>query len=383
MDVMNLPVRRTRENAVLTGVCAGLARRWGVDANLLRIALIILSFATGLGLVLYGVGYLVLPADDTTPSPVRRALPFTRDWPMPALVITLTAVGFLAFGLLGGWSGIGVLPVLVALGIWYAASRRQAGRPAISPDPTPFERAAEAWRIRLIEHQANSGAALSTFSPAPLPSPAPAIDAPAELVRRRPRNRLWWLALALMAIGCTVVGATPMLGGYYLAGLDYLAVILISLGITLLIATWRGRPRLMGLATVLVMIATLITWGAQSTSPDFRIAAETRPFASATELPSTLTATVGELDLDFSELTLTQDTTIEVGLGAGDIAVRLPDTVNAVVTWDVSVGAVSLPTGEDHAGTSLTGTMENTVAADAPTLTIAVTLRAGSLGVTS
>lgn len=382
---MNLPVRRTRENAVITGVCAGLARKWGVDANLLRVALIVLSFASGLGLVLYGVGYLVLPADDTTPAPVRRLLPFTRDWPLPALVVTLTAVGFLGFGLIGGWSGVGILPVLIALVIWYAASRRH-GRPVTAPDPTPFERAAEAWRLRLLEHQATSGGTLAIPAPAAssnVPSVPPS-PAPTELVRRaKPRNnRLWWLALGLMAVGCIVVAAlTPHGGGYHIAGLDYLAVVLISLGFTLLLGTWLGRPRLMGLATVLVMIATSITWAAQGPAQDFRVADTSASFKSADELPGSFSATAGDLNLDFRQLTLTSDTQIDLNLGAGDVTLQLPEKANATVSWSVGVGDVTLPEGEGHSGLDLSGTTENTVAAGAPTLVINVHLGAGSLEV--
>ena len=383
---MNLPARRTRENAVLTGVCAGLARQWGVDANLLRVALIILSFVSGLGLVLYGVGYLVLPTDDATPAPARRLLPFTRDWPLPALVVSLTAVGFLAFGLAGGWSGVGLLPVLVALGIWYAASRKR-GRPVAQPDPTAFERAAEAWRLRLTEHQANSGMELATaptaasFAPALPPSPAPS-----EIVRRpRPErnNRLWWLALGLMTVGCiTLALLSPTGAGYYIAGLDYLAVILISLGVTLLVGTWLGRPRLMGLATVLVMIATGITWGVQSPRGIgvVRATEQSYTFTAATDLPEEVSAPAGAVDLDFSQLTLTTDTTLKVDVGAGDVMVKLPEKVNAVVTWDVGLGAVNSGS-EEQGGAGLTGSREHTAAAGAPTITIAIDLGVGNLEV--
>lgn len=384
---MTLPARRTREDAVLTGVCAGLARRWGVDANLLRIALIVLSFASGLGLVLYGVGYLVLPADESAPAPVRRLLPFTRDWPLPVLALTLTAVGVVGFGVLGGWSGVGLLPALVALGIWYAATRRRAG-PATSADPTPFERAAEAWRLRLLEHQATSGAltvpaaAATAYPTATQPSPAPS-----ELARRsRPHNnRLWWLALGLTAIGCLTVAllSSPSGGGYHIAGLDYLAVILISLGITLLVGTWLGRPRLMGLVTVLVMLATGITWVAQSpqTVAVAGVADQSLVFTSADDLPETISLAAGSLDLDFTQLALADDATLTLDVGAADVSLRLPESVNSSVTWSVGMGAVTVTDEEDHAGTSLTGGFEKQLTDTGPTLFIEVDLGAGALEV--
>ena len=76
---MSLPVRRTRDHALVAGVCAGLARRWNVDANLLRIAVAILAFSSGLGLLLYGAAWLLIPVDGSTQAPARRLLPFTRS----------------------------------------------------------------------------------------------------------------------------------------------------------------------------------------------------------------------------------------------------------------------------------------------------------------
>lgn len=386
---MNLPVRRTRENAVIAGVCAGLARRWGIDANLLRIALIVLSLASGLGLVLYGVGVLVLPADESSPSPVHRILPFTRNWSMPAVVIGLAVTGFLVFGMLGGWSGIGLLPVLVALGIWYLASKKRTAA-LTTADPTPFERAADAWRNRLVEHQVNSGAipatAIAQLPASPLPGGAQVAPA-ADLVRQRPKraNRLWWLALGLMAIGCTAVAlAAPDGPGYHIAGLDYLAVILASLGITLVVATWRGRPRLMGLATVLVMIATLITWVAQSPTRmgELRFGDESHTFTTAADLPPEIATTAGNVDLDFTSLTLTEDTTVSVELGAGEVSLQLPTDINSVVSWEVGVGDVQVPGEEEQEGMTLTGDFTSSPApAGTPVLTVQVSLRAGSLTV--
>ncbi len=53
----NLPViTRPRDGAMVGGVCAGLARRWRVDPNLLRIAVIVLALFGGVGLIAYACG---------------------------------------------------------------------------------------------------------------------------------------------------------------------------------------------------------------------------------------------------------------------------------------------------------------------------------------
>lgn len=382
---MNLPVRRTRENAVIAGVCAGLARRWGVDPNLLRIALVVGALVSGLGLVLYGVGYVMLAGEDAAEPPVYRLLPFTRNWPAPATAGALTVAGMVLVGILGGWSGFGLLPVIVALGIWYSVNRRR-GAMAPTADPTPFERAAQAWQARLVEQQVASGAL-------PAPPVAPAATGavtsghalvPASDVVRRPTGggKLWWLALALSAIGTGGV-ALSQAQGFSSGALPYLAVVLASLGVTLLVATWRGRPPLIGLATVVVMIATLLTWVAPTTGSlrEVRFADAPIMITDPTELPSELTFTAGDVDLNLSALSLTTDTTLDLTVGAGDVTVRLPHDANVRLSWDIVVGEATVlgePGGE---GLNVSGTRSSMADSEAPTLTLRITMKAGSLEV--
>jgi phage shock protein C len=54
-------LRRPQDGRVIGGVCAGLGRYLGVDPVLLRIAFVILAVAGGGGLLLYVVGWIVIP----------------------------------------------------------------------------------------------------------------------------------------------------------------------------------------------------------------------------------------------------------------------------------------------------------------------------------
>jgi phage shock protein PspC (stress-responsive transcriptional regulator) len=48
---------RSSTDRMLLGVCGGAARRYGVDAYVVRIALLLLTLTGGLGVVLYVVGF--------------------------------------------------------------------------------------------------------------------------------------------------------------------------------------------------------------------------------------------------------------------------------------------------------------------------------------
>lgn len=55
------PLVRLREGRIVAGVCAGLAAHFGVDVNLIRLAFAALSIFGGMGVVLYLVGWVIIP----------------------------------------------------------------------------------------------------------------------------------------------------------------------------------------------------------------------------------------------------------------------------------------------------------------------------------
>ena len=63
---MTVPVRLARDtrHAVLGGVCAGIARRYGLSRSGLRLAFIISCVLPGPQFVAYLVLWVLMPADD-------------------------------------------------------------------------------------------------------------------------------------------------------------------------------------------------------------------------------------------------------------------------------------------------------------------------------
>ena len=64
---------RRRDERIVAGVCAGVARWIGVDPLVVRVATVILALANGVGVVAYGVAWLVLPASGTDVPLAERA----------------------------------------------------------------------------------------------------------------------------------------------------------------------------------------------------------------------------------------------------------------------------------------------------------------------
>jgi phage shock protein PspC (stress-responsive transcriptional regulator) len=188
-------IRRSATDVKLTGLCGGVAQHWGVDPLLVRVGWALLALSSGIGLVLYLAGWLLIPidgsnkvvADDLFGESVRR-------WPKE-LWITLVVVASLAMVTFFGWlSPFTIGPAIVIAVIWYfgfykgrqaksaappaqvtdAASRpTQPTEPQFvqySGPPTPFTEAAQVWQRRIGEHLRQT-AAESPTTAAPITAP--------------------------------------------------------------------------------------------------------------------------------------------------------------------------------------------------------------------
>jgi signal transduction histidine kinase len=128
------PLARDLDNRVVAGVCAGLGRRMGVDPVILRVAFVVAAAAGGAGIVLYGLAWLLLPAERTGRAVTARVLPRGASWQVAAGVGLLVLALLLFLRELGLWfSDALVWPVVLAATgtalIWH---RSTAARPRTS-----------------------------------------------------------------------------------------------------------------------------------------------------------------------------------------------------------------------------------------------------------
>ena len=69
-------VRRSRDDAVLGGVCAGIARAAGLDPLLLRVAVVVVTILTGgTGLLAYLAAWILIPREPAPAAGPGPALP--------------------------------------------------------------------------------------------------------------------------------------------------------------------------------------------------------------------------------------------------------------------------------------------------------------------
>jgi signal transduction histidine kinase/phage shock protein PspC (stress-responsive transcriptional regulator) len=155
------PLRRDLDRKVIAGVCAGAARTLGIDPLIVRIAIVILTVVTGLGIPIYVGGWLLLGADDGTPSPASRLRATPGAWQVAAGVGCLTLGALLTARELGVWWNDAIVwPfVLAAAGLAMLWRQTQSRSAAPAPARTPREGAAETREPPVSVAAAAAGAA--------------------------------------------------------------------------------------------------------------------------------------------------------------------------------------------------------------------------------
>ncbi|MFI7616159.1 PspC domain-containing protein [Nonomuraea terrae] len=79
-------LRRTEKGRIVAGVCSGVGEFVGIDANMVRIALAILTLFGGLGVGIYAIGWLLMPDEHHETSILQDVISkqqqrkSTTDW---------------------------------------------------------------------------------------------------------------------------------------------------------------------------------------------------------------------------------------------------------------------------------------------------------------
>src|SRR4051794_10000688 len=134
-------IRRDPERRLIAGVCAGMARYFGIDPLWVRVAFVAASAAGGFGIVVYLLGWAFMPVDASV-TPARRPWTGRR-----ASLQVGAGAGLLLLSLLlalratGLWFSDAIVWPLVLVGAGAALLWRQSL--SDGSDPTPEVRTAD------------------------------------------------------------------------------------------------------------------------------------------------------------------------------------------------------------------------------------------------
>lgn len=333
---------------MLGGVAGGLGDYFNVDPLLIRIAFVGLMIFGGAGLVLYVVGWLLIPADGENVSNIEgffRRLGLTSQrlaWIALAFVVFIVVIaGAPVGGPLDG-SGtvfIGPLPGVNQWTLWAVAiivvgivmlRRRESPAPAPpAPPATP---------------------AMTAEATIPAQPSTPAVTAVKAAPRPRSPLALYTYGAILLSIG--LLALASQMADVSVSPGQFFGTALAVLGIGLVVGAWWGRARILILVAFLLapmaIVASFITAPLAGGIGDHRYTPVT-----AAEVRDEYRSLGGRLILDLTDLKTGPRTIhISVSVAVGQLVVILPE--NATVELRTRVGAGdSVVLGSQDVGTSL------------------------------
>jgi phage shock protein PspC (stress-responsive transcriptional regulator) len=336
-------MRRSSDDRIVAGVCAGAARYLNIDPIVVRVVLAVLTVAGFAGVILYVAAWILLPAEDADKSPAAQWFNLDKNEEQVRVAGLVGAVILATLSIVGdsSWAWWGDAPwTLVPLAIvfyvfWARPRRRRAAR--------------DRREAALVPDRAASDDVAATTAQRAAAKP------------REPRSPALFgltVSLAAIALAVTWIYEETQKDIHWTT---YLAVALAIVGLGLLIGTFIGN----GGPLIAIGILLAIALGIGSAFPSGRIGEQTPTPTTAADVRSHYKHGVGLLELDLTGVSDPDGLlgrTVTLDAGVGETTIIVPNGLNVDVDVDVDAGEIALFDEHDD-GTSLS--MSDT--ADEPT----------------
>ncbi|MET8680868.1 PspC domain-containing protein [Streptomyces sp. NPDC004647] len=369
------PLRRSRRNNVVSGVCGGLGRHYDIDPVIFRVVLAVLAIAGGVGLIAYGFAWLLIPMEGEDENEGRRLLSGRVEGPaLTALLCALVGCGLL-LSMLGNPSVL-FFSVLVAGAVagsaYWSRRRRRAEQegaadtaaahtggvshagahggapPETQAPPVPHS---PSWWHGPLTKDGTSGTTGTGYLWGPADGPYDKKDDKNTAAARRSGGRrertgiggrTFLLAVAACAAGILASWDSQPLGSSLQIGL---ACALAAFGLGLVVSAFYGRTGAGTIIMALLTCALLASAAAlpKSVTTDW-VRTDWKPASASTVRPGYDIGTgVGTLDLSGLKLKEGQTVATRASVGAGQLKVIVSQDTAVKLTVDVGFGDLRLP----------------------------------------
>jgi phage shock protein PspC (stress-responsive transcriptional regulator) len=422
-------LRRSRTDRVISGVSGGLGQYFGVDPVIFRVLFAVLSFFGGVGLLAYGLAWVLIPEPEVNRSLLDKALDQLRIRRVPPWVVIIGGAVVVWLGWFSWWAP-GTLPALiliaaVALVLANRLRKRPIAQPTWPADATGMaaaEPAAPATQppdeptkntVVLPSGSVPPGEPGFGWQPPPgdpgfgwQPPPAGPQQATDPLIpplNDTRRSMQAWLAEAGAAHRIRVQRRRPikvavllalLVGWGLVALLDaafrvpfpvYLWVGLGVLGLGLLVSIATRRTTLSLLIPIMFLGAAAVAFGGTRASLSDGSGRIGWQPASQSQLGS-YRQFAGQSTLDLTKLApLDSASSVTITQAAGEVVLKLPATLNATVIADVHMGDIqngrSTAAGQFQAGLNVHLQLDPPATATGQPLTVHVSLTTGHVQV--
>lgn len=377
------PLRRSRDQKVISGVCGGLGRYCDVDPVIFRVVLAVLAATGGLGLILYGFFWLLVPLLGEDENEGRRLLSGRVEGSsLTAVLCALVGCG-LFLSMLNNGSVMSFATMLcgAAVGAGYWSRQRQteseggvdagmAQAVGVAPPETmapPSHGGPSWWRDPIIKDGTTGPFGAGTgylWGPDDGAGTPGGRSAAAGRSRKVPGQRSiggWTFLLAQIAcvIGVKASWSTQPLGTTLEIGLSC-ALAVFGLGLS--VSCFYGRTGF-GTIVLAVVTSTMLAGAAalpKSITTDWHRATWAPASAAAVHERYQLGGGVGELKLGRLSLHDDQRLSVRAEVGAGRLAVTVPRDVTVKLRIKVGIGELRLSGAQDASSDILAGTTRTT-----------------------
>ncbi len=357
---------REPEDRMVGGVCSGVADALGLDVTLVRVATVVLTLITPWTIVAYLVALFLVPERSADEPRVRAEVEGPLAHAHPAVVVVAVVV---AVALLGDAWWLHPIPAalaLVAIGVWLVTRDRTSGSQhfaaqgvhsaTISPDvvdPPLSDVVAEDGGTGSPGEPSPPGSAWSPGAPpqdAPTEldddwydstAPATPVAPPAAPPAPAPSPAFAPIVMAILLVGGGLLWLLDSLGAVDVGWRGAIAVGLVLVGVTLVVATWWGRAA--GLVGVAILLALLLVTDEVVDVPlDAGIGDRTVTVATAEAAEDHHQLLIGDLTVDLTDVPAQSGSTqdVDVSVGIGEMTIIVPR--DAVVTAEANVRAGDL-----------------------------------------
>ncbi|MEM9566113.1 MAG: PspC domain-containing protein [Actinomycetota bacterium] len=328
-------------NTRLGGVASGLARYFAIDVSIVRLAFVLLTFTSGIGIMVYLLAWLVVPKAPAWP-------PVLQHQPVRSVTGRELAVGLLILGALaalflngGGTAQVLVPAALMAGGIWLLRQPEPVTQATVAtPGTGPLSSPAD-WSPPLAEDLRPDGVASleTTMIPPSNADPSSRTASPfSSPAASQPVDTVVDPTLApglVEGIGSPPPPSTPPARRRRRRwGRVVFGLVLVFLLLPLFLVA---------------LVAGLLLGNGISINSDFEAIYQPQ---TADELPELIEHDTGEVTLDLTEFdaaTLGDRTGVEIDveLGLGQIVVLVPEDLVVEVDAEAGLGEVVVFDSED------------------------------------
>ncbi|MFD8384112.1 PspC domain-containing protein [Streptomyces sp. NPDC059679] len=371
------PLRRSRDQKMISGVCGGLGRFCDVDPVIFRVVLSVLAVTGGLGLIVYGFCWLLVPLQGEEENEGRKLLSGRVEGPaLTAVLCALVGCGlFLSMLNNGSVIFFSIMLTIAAAGAGTWSRHRHQAESGGVVDPATAQAVADAppetkapppawgnpswWRDPIVKDGTTGPVGADTgYLWGPDDGSDGASYATGAAWRgaafRRPRRApgapertsiggwTFLLALAAAVAGAGATWGSRPLGTSLEIGFAC-ALGVFGLGIAVSSRYGRTGAGTIVLAVVTTALLAAAAWLPKSVTTDWSRRTWAPTSAAAVHGSYALGGGVGELKLDRMSLKKGQTVTTHAEVGAGKLAVTVPKDTRLELTIHVGFGDIRLP----------------------------------------